>query len=157
MVIRHALLGALFALAPVSASAATFQAYVQYCSDGDTCRAEINGRSVRVRLAEIDAPETDGQPFSKASKRSLSSLVAGRRVTLQTNSTDRYGRPIVYMSIDGLSVNQEQVRRGWAWVYTAHSSDPRLRLMEIKARMTRIGLWADPAPIPPWQWRHRRG
>lgn len=52
--------------------------------------------------------------------------------------------------------NAEQVRRGMAWVYTKYSRDPAFLPLELEARAERRGLWADPAPAPPWEWRHMK-
>jgi hypothetical protein len=29
------------------------------------------------------------------------------------------------------------------------------RIIEIGQREAKKGLWADPAPVPPWEWRKR--
>ena len=34
--------------------------------------------------------------------------------------------------------------------------DVILEELETRARAARIGLWADPQPVPPWEWRQGR-
>ena len=121
-------------------------------SDGDTAKVELDGKSVRLRLARIDAPEHE-QPWGNRSEQSLRELVWKKLVHIEWREVDRHGRPIVSMTIDGRDVSEEQVRRGLAWVYRAYSLDPDLIQLEERAREAKIGLWADPKPVPPWEWR----
>ena len=121
-------------------------------ADGDTCYVIIDGRSTRVRLAAIDAPEK-AQAFGRRSEQSLRQLVWKRTVTLEWHRLDRYGRPIADVTIEGLDVNAEQVRRGMAWVYLQYSQDAKLIALEREARAGKLGLWEQPDPVAPWQWR----
>lgn len=121
--------------------------------DGDTLTVLVERRQVKVRLAEIDAPEM-GQPFGKNSKQSLSELCFGKPAALDMRGQDRYKRAIARVTCDGTDANAEQVRRGYAWTYTQYTrADSPLYEMEHEARAARRGLWADPAPVPPWNWR----
>ena len=123
------------------------EAVVTGVADGDTLYADIDGRSIRIRLAQIDAPE-------KA--QALRELVGKKKVQLWWKSLDRYGRPIAQISVDGLDVNAEQVRRGFAWVFLRYSKDAALIALEAQAKSAGLGLWADPHPVPPWEWRASR-
>ncbi|RZI60591.1 MAG: thermonuclease family protein [Pseudomonas sp.] len=122
-------------------------------ADGDTLYVDLNGKSTRVRLAEIDAPEKK-QAYGRLSEQSLRELVAKRQVSLTWRKIDQYGRPVVHVRVAGVDVNTEQVRRGYAWVYRQYSSDSRLVLIESQAKAAGLGLWADPHPVAPWEWRH---
>lgn len=121
-------------------------------SDGDTAKVELDGKSVRLRLARIDAPEHQ-QAWGNRSEQSLRELVYRKLVRIEWREVDRNGRPIVTMTVGSLDVSAEQVRRGMAWVYRAYSMDPDLLRLEASAREAKVGLWADPAPVPPWEWR----
>ena len=83
-------------------------------------------------------------------------LVWKRQVLLRWKSLARYGRPIAQVSVDGMVVNAEQVKRGFAWVFRRYSNDPALLELEAQAKSAGLGLWADPHPIPPWEWRVNR-
>ena len=124
-------------------------------ADGDTLYADIEGHSIRIRLAQIDAPEK-AQAFGRRSEQSLRELVWKRQVLLWWKSLDRYGRPIAQVSVDGMDVNAEQVKRGFAWVFRRNSNDPALLELEAQAKSAGLGLWADPHPIAPWDWRANR-
>ncbi|HEX6008376.1 MAG TPA: thermonuclease family protein [Burkholderiales bacterium] len=121
--------------------------------DGDTLTVLIDRRQVRVRLVEIDAPEL-GQPFGTRAKQSLSELCYGRRAELDIRGRDRYGRTLAQVSCGGKDANAEQVVRGLAWTYVRYvTPDSPLHALEREARAARRGLWGDPQPIPPWNWR----
>ncbi len=128
------------------------KARVTGVADGDTMYVELDGKSTRVRLARIDAPEKE-QSFGRRSEQSLRELVGKRVVSITWHELDRYGRPIVDVVVDGLDVNGEQVRRGYAWVYRHYSHDPALLASEREAREQGRGLWADAHPIEPRLWR----
>ena len=130
-------------------------AVVTGVADGDTLYANVDGHSIRIRLAQIDAPEK-AQAFGRRSEQSLRELVGKRQVELAWKSLDRYGRPIAQVSIDGLDVNAEQVRRGFAWVFRRYSNDAALIALEAQAKSAGLGLWADPHPVAPWEWRATR-
>ena len=122
--------------------------------DGDTIEVLADGnRSVRVRLANIDAPEKK-QPFGQKSKEHLIDLVAGKQVEIVDLGGDQYGRRIGRVLVDGQEANVEQVRSGLAWVYSRYNHDGQLPTLESTARSQRIGLWADPHPQAPWEFRH---
>lgn len=121
--------------------------------DGDTLTVLMEQRQVRVRLTEIDAPEL-GQPFGARSKRSLAELCFGKTAELDIRSHDRYGRTLAQITCAGTDANSEQVRRGYAWTYTRYArADSPLHALQVEAQSARRGLWDDPAPIAPWNWR----
>ena len=124
-------------------------------ADGDTLYANVDGHSIRIRLAQIDAPEK-AQAFGRRSEQSLRELVGKRQVELAWKSLDRYGRPIAQVSVDGLDVNVEQVRRGFAWAFRRYSKGEALLALEAHARTNGLGLWADAHPVAPWEWRASR-
>ena len=124
-------------------------------TDGDTIKVLRGGKVFKIRLNGIDAPEL-GQAFGKKSKEFLSTLVFRREVDVVVRDMDRYGRYIGDVMIDGRSANAELVAAGLAWRYRAYSKDPALAALEEEARAKRLGLWADPAPLPPWEFRHKR-
>ncbi|MDU7588128.1 MAG: thermonuclease family protein [Acidovorax sp.] len=161
-----ALAGGIALCAPVQAQPYTFTGLVVGISDGDTltvlteqtcegfkdCRS--GKRQHRVRLAEIDAPES-GQPYGGASRRMLSNLAFQKRVDVQQVDTDRYGRVIGQVFASGKWINGAMVAQGGAWVYRQYAKTATLLEMEHQARTRKIGLWGLQADqiTPPWQWR----
>ncbi|MEE8290789.1 MAG: excalibur calcium-binding domain-containing protein [Candidatus Tectomicrobia bacterium] len=54
-------------------------------------------------------------------------------------------------------MNRELVKAGFAWWYRKYAPDnAALEQLEAEARQAKRGLWADPKPVPPWQWRVKR-
>lgn len=129
-----------------------FSAKVIAVLDGDTVLVLRGHHKIKVRLAEIDAPEK-AQVFGEASKRSLSGIVLGKQVKVASQAVDKYGRIVAHLSLDGLDVNAEQIRRGMAWEYSSYHSNQRLVALEAEARQVPRGLWALSDPLPPWEWR----
>lgn len=123
-------------------------------TDGDTIRVMMDGQPVRVRLSGIDAPEK-AQPFGQAAKNALSDAVFGKRVRLGIHGQDRYGRRLADVFAGGDWINLRMVREGFAWRYTAYTHDQRLIEAEVTARVGHFGLWTDPSPVPPWEWRKK--
>lgn len=121
-------------------------------ADGDTLTLLVDKKPVKIRLANIDAPEKK-QPFGQKSKQSLSSLCWGKNAEYVTQAIDRYKRTVAVVYCDGAQVNAAQVKLGMAWVYPKYNKDAALPAMEQAARLTGLGLWADVAPVPPWEWR----
>ena len=85
-------------------------------------------------------------------KQATSALVFGKDVTLQTFGLDKYGRSIADVLLqDGTNVNHTLVKDGWCWWYRKYAlGDTVLEGLEKEARKAKKGLWADPAPFPPW-------
>lgn len=121
-------------------------------ADGDTLTVLKDRTQIKIRLGEIDAPESK-QAYGKRSKESLEQLCAGKYVTYEKQDTDRYGRVVARVTCDGIDANRTQVERGMAWVYTKYNDDGELLELELRAKAERRGLWADPGAMPPWEWR----
>ena len=150
---RH-LIAALILIA-TPALAADYPARVVGVTDGDTLTVLRDGRTqVKVRLSGIDAPET-GQDFGSRAKQAASKLAFGKQVTIREVDKDRYGRTVADVVLpDGRSLGREMVAEGMAWDYRTYSNDPTLVQIEAEARNAHLGLWSQPNPLPPWDWRH---
>lgn len=122
-------------------------------TDGDSLRVLVDGDEVVVRLVDVDAPEL-GQPFGKRAKKSLSDLVFGKRVEVQSVGRDRYGRVLATVRQKGTDINLSQVERGMAWAYRTNRK-ATIRDAQAEAKASRAGLWADPGALSPWEWRRR--
>jgi len=123
-------------------------------SDGDTVTVLTARREqIRVRLHGIDAPES-GQPFGTKSRQWLSDQVFGKTVELVRVDTDQYGRIVGRLRTGGKDVNVESVKAGMAWWYQRYArTDRKLEEAEREAKSARRGLWSEPNPTAPWDWR----
>jgi len=124
-------------------------------TDGDTLTLLVDREQIRIRLAQIDAPESD-QPYGKNAKAALSALAFGKQARVEVVDIDRYGRTVGEVFVDGIDVNYEMVREGHAWAYTKYSHTTEIIELENGARAAKKGLWALPENQrePPWLWRH---
>jgi endonuclease YncB( thermonuclease family) len=124
-------------------------------TDGDTLTLLVDLEEVRIRLAQIDAPEMD-QPYGKQAKAALSTLAFRKQARVEVVDIDRYGRTVGEIFADGIDVNREMVREGHAWAYTKYSHTTEIVDHESSARAAKKGLWALPESQrePPWLWRH---
>lgn len=144
------------AVASPAGVAAQLQGLVIGISDGDTLTVLVGRDRVRVRLADIDAPER-GQPYARRARESLAQLCHARPATVAVSGKDRYGRMLGRVTCGGVMANGEQVRRGYAWVYARYARrDSPLHALQQEARKQGRGLWRGDAPTPPWEWRSRK-
>ena len=136
-------------------NAETLTGKVVRIADGDTFTLLVDKKQHRIRLHGIDAPETQGgQPWSPKSKDSLASMIAGKTVTVDVRDTDRYGRYIgVVSTADITDVNLEMLKAGMAWHYSYYDKTPAYKKAHEHAKKSRKGLWSDPSPINPYDWR----
>ncbi len=111
--------------------------------DGDTIDVQLDGVSYRVRYIGMNTPERDEVCYQEA-KDANAALVSGKTVTLvkDTSETDVYGRLLRYVYADGVFVNEELVREGWAEnaVYPPDTTYADVfHQLELQARQANIG------------------
>ena len=125
--------------------------------DGDTLAIG----STKVRLAGIDAPETDQVCLNANGVRwtcgidardQLVAHIAGREINCTSSGFDVYRRTLAACYLAGEDLNGWMVQQGWALAYVKYSS--AYRQVEEDARANQRGLWQG-AFIAPWDWRHR--
>ena len=121
--------------------------------DGDTFRLiKTDGSFIKVRLANIDAPEIT-QAYGIKSRDFLDSCINKKTVKVEIQTIDRYGRSVGILSVNGKEINRLLVFNGLAWHYPKYSKDKGLASIETKARGKKIGLWSDKTPMAPWEFR----
>lgn len=139
-------------------------------SDGDTITVlDKNHVQYKVRLSGIDAPEKK-QAFGQQSKANMAKLVFNRSVQVEWKKKDRYQRLIgkVLAPPEGcmqctptIDVGMQQLSDGMAWWYRHYAIEQeavdrrRYEAAEEEAKSSRRGLWKDPSPVAPWEWRHQ--
>lgn len=130
-----------------------FNGKVTGIKDGDTFEVLRDGIPEKIRLVDIDSPES-AQPFGKAAKKYASDLCFGKTVrVLPKKKRDRYGRILATIFVDDtIDVNAQMIAGGYAWRYK-YSKKKKYGALENRAQEQRVGLWADDNPIDPWQWR----
>lgn len=138
-------------------SGAELSAEVVKVVDGDTLHLRLpnSKKNQRLRLNGIDAPETN-QPFGKKSAQFLRNQVQGKKVIVRFDPArkfDRYKRMLGNIYIDGKNIELLMLKEGMAWHYSYYNKDPEYAAAERAARAAKKGLWSDPNPIEPYQFR----
>jgi len=125
-------------------------------ADGDTLTVlDASKTRHKVRLHGIDAPEKS-QAFGTKAKEALAALVFQKDVSVIVVGTDRYGRQVGKVRQGGTDVNTALVRAGYAWRYSTYDKKGEYTAAHNEAKAVKRGLWADPAPTPPWEFRRKK-
>ena len=124
--------------------------------DGDTIDARISGYGQeRIRLSGIDAPER-AQRYGGYATECLSDILGQGLLTVKVKKTDRYGRLVANLYIDGERVDVQMVERGCAWHYAKYAPGSiSLYVAQMRAKADGRGLWEGDNPVTPWDWRRR--
>jgi endonuclease YncB( thermonuclease family) len=149
-----------------AASPAPIEGVALDVQDGDSFDFRgVDGLRRRIRVSGIDAPERR-QPFADASRRSLGTLLRGRRLRIEPVKQDAFDRTVArVLVLDDEAPPRDaglaQLEAGLAWHFVRYLADQpiddrqRYARAERDARAARAGLWRDDAPEPPWDFRSR--
>lgn len=138
----------------ISAEAFPFGGEVVRVLEGGTIEVVRLGKVERIHLHGLDCPEK-GQPHGDDVKEAISALVFAMQVTVEPHGKDKHGRIMADVLLaDGTNVNHALVKEGrcW-WSQKSAPGDAELERLELEAREAKKGLWEDPEPIPPWEFR----
>jgi len=141
-------------VAPLSdLPAAELVARVISVEEGDRLTIRHSGRTETIYIKDIDCPQLT-QPYGKQAKRVTTAFVANRDVVIRGLASDKQKRLSAEVVLhDGRSLGRELLKEGLAWWKRSPAADQRLELLEELARAGGKGLWSDPKPIPPWEWK----
>jgi endonuclease YncB( thermonuclease family) len=141
--------------------AKTLEGLVVGVADGDTITVlDQQKNTYKIRLQGIDAPEKK-QAFGEKSKQSLHDLVHSKQVRIEYDKEDKYGRIVGKVTIGDLDICLQQLSLGLAWHYKKYQNEQSVsdRAVyidtELKSKSLKLGLWADNAPMPPWEFRKK--
>lgn len=130
--------------------------------DGDTVRVQQGNRTLTVRLACVDAPEMKQAPYGQQAATRLKQLIPqGKAVQLRPVTTDRYGRMVAEVYVDGQSINLSLVQEGQAVVYREYlngcaETQSQYLQAENVAKQKKLGFWNQPNPVMPADFRSGR-
>ena len=150
----------IFSVCTASASK-ILQGNVVSVADGDTITVlDAEKTQHKIRLQGIDAPEK-AQAFGAKSKQALYEMVHGKTVQVSFEKSDKYGRILGKVLLDGQDICHEQIKAGLAWHYKKYQNQQPLvdrdaySASETAAKNEKLGLWSDPRPVAPWDFRKR--
>jgi hypothetical protein len=115
-----------------------------------------DGKAEKIRFYGVDCPEKR-QAFGQKAKQFTSDAVFGKTVNVDPVTTDRYGRTVGLVYIDGKCLNEQLIKSGFAWLYKQYCDKPMCKdwqKLEQAARVSKVGLWSMPNPVAPWEFRH---
>ena len=123
-------------------------------TDGDTVKGKYANELIKIRLAEIDAPELK-QAFGIESKECLKELIkhSDGKVFFKFKEKDRYIRHVGWLYSEDLDINLEMVKRGCAWGYDRYAERKVLFKHQNLAKKNKLGLWKNANAIKPSDWR----
>lgn len=142
---------------PVQAMAQTsISCKVVSISDGDsfTCLTPAK-KNIKVRMNQIDAPERQ-QDFGNAARRKLSEMIYLKNVRLTSYGKDKYKRVLAEVFVNNQNINQKMVESGYAWAYREYLQSEKYLSLEQQARNNLLGLWSQPNPIYPSDFRKQK-
>ena len=150
----------IFSVCTASASK-IIQGKVVSVADGDTITVlDAEKTQHKIRLQGIDAPEK-AQAFGAKSKQALYEMVHGKTVQVSFEKSDKYGRILGKVLLDGQDICHQQIKAGLAWHYKKYQNQQPLvdrdaySASETAAKNEKLGLWSDPRPMAPWDFRKR--
>ena len=124
---------------------------------GDVLTVSHDGLVARIKLYGIDSPRF-GQPFREQSMALASHLALQKMVEVTPLFKGHDGVENALVRVGGSKdyLNVQLISHGLAWVKPGECSAhicAEWRGLENLARTNAIGLWVDPAPVPPWEWQ----
>ncbi|MCS3940222.1 endonuclease YncB(thermonuclease family) [Salinibacter ruber] len=103
----------------------------------------------------VDAPES-AQSYGTAATRAARQYVDGKSVRVAVEEIGRYGRAVARVEVQGADLGAMLIRRGLAWHYRQYApGETEYARLQRQARNADRGLWSQPSPVPPWEWRSR--
>ena len=139
----------------VNAETALQKVTFNRCVDGDTAMFNVDGESVKYRFLAIDTPETvkpntEVQEYGKdASEYTCNKLTNAKEIIIEyekSSKTDKYGRSLGWIWVDGSLLQKELVEVGYAkvaYIYGKYRYTTSLCLVQKEAKETKQGVWSN--------------
>ena len=120
-------------------------------TDGDTLKADVDGKEETIRLVLVDTPETKHpqlgkQPLGEEAFAFTKEQLAGKKVEIELGieERDRYGRLLAYVYVNGKMFNETLVEKGYARVAVYPPNTKYLEQLEkaqSTAEVNALGIW----------------
>jgi len=145
----------LLVFSPYAYSQSSFYARVVKIIDGDSIVIKKGKDTIEIRLYGIDCPEWN-QHFSTEAKKYMKSMIYKKKVWVESQYYDSYGRLVALIDYNDKNINGKMVESGMAWVYTKYCRKNICRdwmRSQQSAKVEKRGLWKMESPISPWRWK----
>ena len=124
------------------------------CVDGDTAYFLVNENEIKVRFLAIDTPESvstnvSEQPFGKeASDYTCNKISNTNEIVLEyeKNKTDKYGRTLAWVWVDGSLLQEELIKNGYgqvAYIYGKYKYTDSLCKVQKYAINNLLNVWSN--------------
>ncbi len=157
--LKFALFALVIAVAQPAFSNEIIPGLIVGVADGDTVTLLTQDKQqVKIRVQGIDAPERS-QAFGQVSRQAMAKAVFQKNVEAHCSSTDRYGRKICTVNVNGVDAGLQLVNQGLAWHYKQYEREQTAQdratyaYAEESARARGYGLWSEANPQAPWDFR----
>lgn len=126
--------------------------------NGDVLMVNHEGKAESIRIYGVDCPEP-GQGFAAEAQKQVTEKVAGKSVRVEPLIQDNQGKTVAHVILEGeSSLGESLIATGLAWWDKPNTpEDRKLRGLNAKAIIARVGLWSGPAPLSPWDYRRSHG
>ena len=165
MKLRHIIRVLLLLALPLSfstrGSAASFQGKVVAVLDGERITVTSLNQSLKIKLLGVAAPAKN-QPYAELAAQHLSQLVSDKFVVVRYTGLGQDGYVMGRVTLDNIDIGAQMIRDGVAWYDKSEGTDlseqdrQQYVACEQLARSETRGLWQDPAPITPWEYRKQQ-
>ncbi len=122
------------------------------CTDGDTAHFLIHGADITVRFLAIDTPEytKEKEPFGKeASEFTCQALKNANVIELEyddgSDKSDKYGRDLAWVYVDGELLQKQLVSAGLAevqYIYGDYAYTDELYEAQELAKQNKLNMWS---------------
>lgn len=142
-------------LASISSIAAGQTCTIASVLDGDSLQVRCPDEQeiTQVRLKQIDAPELK-QAHGRKSRDFLQFICpVGMKVQIQSRRQDQQKRIIGTVICNDINANIAMVMAGHAWAFDRYAPAEKMREIQERAQANHVGLWREPHPVAPWEFR----
>ncbi len=133
---------------------------VQEVLEGDTLTVKLEGseNTEKIRIYGIDAPD-EGQKFFEESKKFLTENINNKEVKVEILTEDNQGFKVAKIYMDNEQpIGNMIIKEGYAWWDEENAKEEtELKKLCASAIREKKGLWADPTPLAPWDYRKSKG
>jgi len=139
-------------------SASSLQGKVVEVLDGERLTVMSVNQPLKVKLIAVAAPASK-QPYADVARQHLNELVAGKYVTVHFTSLNHENFVVGRVLAKDMDVGEQMIRDGVAWYDKSEASNltdvekQEYLGSEQAAKSEARGLWTDPNPVAPWDFR----
>ncbi len=140
----------------VNVKAESVTVKLKNCVDGDTARFMIGNEIKSTRFLAINTPEIkhgkkQAEPYGvEASNYTCKRLKNAKKIVLEydnnSSKTDKYGRVLAWVFVDGKLLQDDLVKNGFAevkYLYGDYKYTSLLQKSEKKAKKDKLNMWSS--------------